>query len=228
MAALLIQGNDFAGRAEARPEARLAENLSRHMRLSHETMPYLRWSYYLSAAADLLSVVPFPDGQSFGGELRERRARADPRPLRRARDPRPGEGRHRSRRRAAPGPRPTSIRPGPAGRSPTPRRSGPRSALLGVVGAAVLLDFLTSFLRAFDYPGGRLWLVDDQLQVLAAYDGRNLAGLDLLHVADVLPAELRALEPAQLLAPGAGVPRARRRPRAHPAGRRRRPGRCST
>ena len=54
---LLIQGNDFAGRAEAGPEARLAENLSRHMRLSHETMPYLRWSYYLSTGADLLSVV---------------------------------------------------------------------------------------------------------------------------------------------------------------------------
>ena len=42
-----------------------------------------------------------------------------------------------------------------------------------MVGAAVLLDFLTSFLRAFDYPGGRLWLVNDQLQVLAASDGRE-------------------------------------------------------
>jgi len=72
---------------------------------------------------------------------------------------------------------------------------------LGMVGAAVLLDFLTSFLRAFDYPGGQLWLVNDQLQVLAASDGANLSGLRLRQLGDVLPEGMRALEPAQLLVP---------------------------
>src|SRR5688500_11313003 len=68
---LLVQGEALAGRPGGAAEARLAEHLSRHMRLSHQTMPYLRWSYYLSARGDLLSVVPFAEGQSFAGELRE-------------------------------------------------------------------------------------------------------------------------------------------------------------
>ena len=66
---LVVRGDGFAGRADAGREARLAGNLSRHMRLSHQEMPYLRWSYYLSAGADLMSVVPFSRRQSFGGEL---------------------------------------------------------------------------------------------------------------------------------------------------------------
>ena len=114
---LVIQGNGPAGR-----EARLAENLSRHMRVSHQAMPYLRWSYYVSAGADVLSVVPFVDGQSFGGELRD----APPeRILERFTDHAimslAGSGARA--RPATAGARPTSIRPGPAGWSPMPRRS---------------------------------------------------------------------------------------------------------
>jgi hypothetical protein len=67
---LAIQGPGFAARPGAGAEARLAANLSRHMRLSHQAMPYLRWSYYVSAQGDLMSVVPFTEGQGFGGELR--------------------------------------------------------------------------------------------------------------------------------------------------------------
>jgi PAS domain S-box-containing protein len=195
---LVVRGDGFAGRADAVAEARLAENLSRHMRLSHQEMPYLRWSYYLSAGADLMSVVPFSDGQGFGGELRE----APPeRILERFND-------HDILALAkAGGPARdawTEAYVDPTGAGwmvayAAPVHAGERP--IGVVGAAVLLDFLTGFLRAFDYPGGRLWLVNDELQVLAASDGRNLAGLDLLRLGDVLPAELGALEPAQLLAP---------------------------
>ncbi len=36
----------------------------------------------------------------------------------------------------------------------------------GVVGSTVLLDFLTGFLRAFDYPSGQLWLVNQHAQIL--------------------------------------------------------------
>jgi PAS domain S-box-containing protein len=195
---LVVRGDGLAGRADAGPEVLLAENLTRHMRLSHQEMPYLRWSYYLSAGADLMSVVPFSRRQSFGGELREA---LPARVLERFQD-------HAILALAKVG---APVRDAwteayvdPTGTGWMVAYAAPVRAekrLIGVVGAAVLLDFLTGFLRAFDYPGGRLWLVNDRLQVLAASDGRNLAGLDLLHLGDVLPARLGALEPAQLLAP---------------------------
>jgi PAS domain S-box-containing protein len=68
-----------------------------------------------------------------------------------------------------------------------------------VVGAAVLLDFLTGFLRAFDYPGGQLWLVDDRLQMLASSSG--FSGPQLWPLDQVLPEGLRGLETAALLTP---------------------------
>ena len=78
-----------------------------------------------------------------------------------------------------------------------PVRADGRS--VGVVGTAVPLDFVNSFVRAFDYPAGQLWLLNGQGQVLAASDGRNQAGVRLLQMDDVLPEALRAVDPAQLL-----------------------------
>jgi PAS domain S-box-containing protein len=192
---LVIQGNGRAGR-----EARLAENLSRHMRVSHQAMPYLRWSYYVSAGADVLGVVPFVDGQSFGGELRD----APPeRILERFTD----HAILNLAAAAAKGPvadRWSEAYVDPAGAGWVVAYAAPvfgGERLIGAVGAAVLLDFLTGFLRAFDYPGGQLWLVNDQLQLLAASDGRNLAGGELLHLGDVAPQQLAAGDPGQLLIP---------------------------
>ena len=195
---LVVRSDGFAGTADAGREVLLAENLSRHMRLSHQEMPYLRWSYYLSAGADLMSVVPFSRRQSFGGELREA-------PLGRVLE---RFGNHAILALAKAGAPArdawTEAYVDPTGAGWMVAYAAPVRAekrLLGVVGAAVLLDFLTGFLRAYDYPGGQLWLVNDQLQVLAASNGRNLSGLDLVPLSDVLPAPLGALEPAQLLAP---------------------------
>ena len=70
-----------------------------------------------------------------------------------------------------------------------PVRADGRS--VGVVGTAVPLDFVNSFVRAFDYPAGHLWLLNGQGQVLAASDGRNQEGARLLEMDDVLPEALR-------------------------------------
>ena len=59
----------------------------------------------------------------------------------------------------------------------TPVRADGR--LVGVVGTTVLLDFLNGFMRAFEQPPGRLWLLNQKGQVLGASDGRNLAGTRL-------------------------------------------------
>ena len=78
-----------------------------------------------------------------------------------------------------------------------PVRADGRS--VGVVGTAVPLDFVNSFVRAFDYPAGHLWLLNGQGQVLAASDGRNQEGVRLLGMDDVLPEALRAVDLAHLL-----------------------------
>ena len=49
----------------------LAENLIQHMQLSHEAMPYLRWSYFRSGQDDLMTIFPFADQAGLGGEVRE-------------------------------------------------------------------------------------------------------------------------------------------------------------
>ena len=89
---------------------------------------------------------------------------------------------------------------------------GAGDQFVGVVGAStLLLDFLSGFLRAFDYPAGQLWLVDDR-QPGAGGVGRPdprraaLAGLDAGPAGG--PARARA---GELLRPIARLPRDRRR-----------------
>jgi hypothetical protein len=195
----VIQGPGFFNRPTAGIEARLAANLSRHMRLSHQAMPYLRWSYYVSAQQDLVGVVPFTEGQSFGGALRG----AEPGEIIERFARHPIMGGRTDEVAAAPEARWTEAYEDPAGAGWAVAYAAPVEGAgrpLGVVGAAVLLDFLSSFLRAFDYPVGQLWLVNDRMQLLAASDRDSLAAPRLRQLTDVLPEGLRALEPAQLLA----------------------------
>lgn len=199
-ARVLARDDALGGRPEAALERDAAVNLVPHMRLAHRSMPYLGWSYYLSAAADVAGVYPLREERGPGGMLRPIRdddvfdevfgssifelGRPEANPHREAywteayRDP------------------------GGAGwmvahAAPVYRGGTFRS----VVATAVRLDFLTGFLRAFDYPCGRLWLVNDRAQVLAASDGRWVAGMDLIGLADVLPAALQDVPSEELLRP---------------------------
>jgi PAS domain S-box-containing protein len=197
---IVLHRGDFAGRSGAAADNWLARSLIPHMRLSHQALPYLRWSYFRSGRDDLMAVFPFVEGQDFGGEVRE--ASVDE-TLERF-----GEAPLFSREPAEVAdllePYWTKAYFDPAGAGWMVAYGAPVRAdgrLVGVVGTAVLLDFLNGFLRAFDHPAGRLWLLNEQGQVLAASDGRNLAGVRLLQMNDVLPERLRDVAPDQLLAP---------------------------
>jgi hypothetical protein len=159
-------------------------------------MPYLRWSYFRSGQDDLMAIFPFADAQGLGGEVREASneeilARFADVPI-------------FDRSQAQTGtPYWTKAYYDPAGAGwmvgcAAPVQADGRS--VGVVGTAVALDFLNGFVRAFDYPAGQLWLLNDQGQVLAASDGRNQSGLRLLEADEVLPQPLRGVEPSRLLA----------------------------
>jgi len=183
-------------------ELGLAEGLVQHMRLAHRAMPYLRWSYYFSAEADFFSLYPFGDNETFGGTLRNQ----------------PGETIVETMfaqpiMTRAEGQSPTSTRPSsywtpafldPAGAGWVVAHAseidleGDRK---GTVGTAVLLDFLTGFVRAFDYPCGKIWLMNDQGQVLAASDGQRVSGLRLLTFEDVLPSAFDDVDMEALTAP---------------------------
>ena len=193
---VVLYGRNFAARGDAPADHWVAENLIQHMRLSHEAMPYLRWSYFRSGQDDLMTVFPFAEEQGFGGEARQA---SNDRVLARFADV-PIFDRTQAQGGA---PYWTQAYFDPAGAGwmvgyAAPVRADGRS--VGVVGTAVALDFLNSFIRAFDYPAGQLWLLNGEGQVLAASDGRNQSGLRLLAMSDVLPGALRAVAPDQLLA----------------------------
>src|SRR5690606_7268186 len=196
---IVLHGGDFAARGDAAADYWLAESLIPHMRLSHQAMPYLRWSYFRSSHDDLMTVFPFVEGQGFSGDVRG--ASADQ--ILASFATVPIFDREQSQ---AGKPFWTEAYFDPAGTGwmighAAPVRVDGRA--IGVVGTAVAVDFRNSFMRAFDYPAGRLWLLNPQGQVLAAPDGRNQAGLRLLQIGDILPESLRALEPEWLLAASA-------------------------
>jgi len=199
----LVQRDDgiFAPRQH---ELALAARLVDHMRLSHGAMPYVRWSYYLSAKRDFAGLFPVYDEPGPGGGARPLR-KGDTFDLVFASDV--------FEQAASDGPARqgywTEAYPDPGGAGWVVGHARPvhrGDDLLGVVGTAVLLDFLTGFLRAFDYPCGELWLVDDE-RVLAASDGRPVTGTGLPSLAEMLPAGLEDASASELLRPSAGFRR---------------------
>ena len=126
MAGSCCTGAISLARGDAAADHWLAESLIPHMRLSHEAMPYLRWSYFRSGQDDLMTIFPFVEGQSFSGEVRE--ASVD-QILARFADV-PIFDRDRTRIRAAlldPG----LLRPCRNGLDGRPRRAGPGGRALG-------------------------------------------------------------------------------------------------
>lgn len=197
---IVLRGRDFATRSGAAADGWLAQSLIPHMRLSHQAMPSLRWSYFRSGRDDLMTVFPFVDGQGFGGEVRDASADEILERLGRV----PLFSREQAEVADLLEPFWTEAYFDPTGSGwmvayAAPVRTDGR--LVGVVGTTVLLDFLDSFIRASDNAAGRLWLMNQEGQVLAASDGRNLAGLRLLQMPEVLPQGLRDLAPEVLLAP---------------------------
>ena len=181
-------------------ELGLAEGLTQHMRLAHRAMPYLRWSYYFAADSSFFSLYPLRQDQAPGGILQSMPddlvvETMVAQPI--ARGMVEGDG-------AVSRPSWTPAFQDPAGAGwivAHATRVSLGEGRHGLVGAAVLLDFLTGFIRAYDYPCGKTWLVNDQGQVLAASDGRRAMGLRLLTVDDVLPDDLGDLDIEELTAP---------------------------
>jgi PAS domain S-box-containing protein len=187
-------------------ESALAAELAPHMRLSHRAMPYLRWSYYLSGGRDLAAVFPLFEGQRLGGALGQATAgealdlildqEIYDRGLPEARPSRTGYWT-----------RPYSD-PGGAGWVVAYARPVERDGqFVGVVGTALGLDFLSSFVRAFDYPAGRLWLVDREGQVLASWDGRATPDLEIAGLADMVSDIAPGADAKELLAAAGGFRR---------------------
>jgi len=187
-------------------EIAAAEGLVPHMRLAHQAMPYLRRSYYLSGEQDFLHVFPMHEDSGFGGRL----SNASNQQLL---DLIFSQDLFQSGLAAADS----------AGQSFwTKAHHDPEGAgwvvahgvairgarhLIGVVGSTVLLDFLSGFLRAFDYQTGQLWLVNEHDQVLASSESPAFAGRRIATLQEVLPSSLSELGSNTLLEPSPGFRR---------------------
>lgn len=176
----------------------VARRLAPHMQLGHRAMPYLRWTY--TFAPDWWPISKFPVFPTHPTVTVGGGARLDGLfPAEMADDGRP-------RLDPATGWSPPFRDPYGAGwlvvlASQVEAGDG----LAGAVGGAVMLDFLTGFLRAFDYAAGRAWLIDLEGRVLADSEGPGVVGLGLRQMAEVLPPALADLAPTELLTPTFGL-----------------------
>lgn len=181
-------------------ELGVAEGLVQHMRLTHQAMPYLRWSYYFADQGNFFSLYPLRQNESLGGSLRT--APDDVIVETMFAQPIIDRGEPHALLSSRPYWTPAFLDPAGAGwvvaHAKEVSLGGEQK---GVVASALLLDFLTGFVRAYDYPCGRIWLVNDQGQVLAASDGQRVAGIRLLTTADVLPEALSQESIETLTAP---------------------------
>ncbi|MGI9437051.1 MAG: hybrid sensor histidine kinase/response regulator, partial [Geminicoccaceae bacterium] len=175
------------------PELGIAEGLVQHMRLAHQAMPYLRWSYYFADDRRFVTLYPQRLNETLGGALR---TLSDDEAVE-VMFAEPITAGSTNERPTDAYWTPAFLDPAGAGWMIAYAQDVPANeGKSGLVATAVLLDFLTGFIRAFDYPCGKVWLVNDQRQILAASDGRRATadGLRLLTLDDVLPEALRRLD----------------------------------
>jgi PAS domain S-box-containing protein len=191
----------LADRPGATTELGAARRLEPHMRLAHQAMPYLRRSYYLSGGEDLAYVYPLEQGIGLSGRMRGASndqildllfAQEIFQDARRA-----GSTGGAYWTRAYVDPEGAWV----VGHATPIGLDADALETAGVVGSTVLVDFLTGFLRAFDYPGGQLWLVNQHAQVLASSELQGRFGRQVRTLQEALPAGLRDLSPATLLQP---------------------------
>ncbi len=179
-------------------EIDMALTLMEQMWLGHADTPYLRWSYYFSARADLTSFYPFATSKEMIGghgftDLDAWFASwADSDILRRA-----GPDANPERLAFWTPPHVDGYGAGWMESLAAPVYDGDR--FLGIVGTDVTLSFLADFLRGSTLPVGQAWLVNDDGAVVAgpgvpAEDSRQAPRL-----ASVLPASLASLPLGDLL-----------------------------
>jgi PAS domain S-box-containing protein len=186
LGARLITTDD--GAAAGTAGVLIGHQLLPHMRIAHRAMPYVRWSWFADGDGRFMVLFPVFSDASFA--------------VRGGRDG--GRALLELIQGSGPFERVASAR-GPAAHWTAayrdPAGSGwvvsqvvrvERDERVDLVGATVLLDFLTGFLRAFDYTAGKLWLINDGGQVLAASDGPVTDGLRLRTVETMLPDDLAA------------------------------------
>ena len=191
-----------------RPPAEMVEldaalDLFVPMWTAHMAAPQLRWSYYLSARGDLMTMFPFAPSSEFIAQGRYPTMSGliagwlgydvfvDGTP---ARNP-----------TGAPywtGPYQDAGGAGWMVSHAAPVYAGGR--FMGVVGTDILLSSLQDFLRAIDWPVGQVWIVDQNGRVLTARDPAPAAGGGTATLAELLPAPLAEVPMAELLAPRSG------------------------
>ena len=177
-------------------ELDLALDLFTPMRLAHLGAPQLRWSYYLSARGDFMTMYPFVPSSEFVAlgdyhDMHELIARwlgydvfVDGTP---AHDP--------DRR-----PYWTGVYSDAGGAGLMVSHAAPASTnshWLGIIGTDILLSYLSDFLQRIDWPVGTVWIVDNSGKVLATRFGTR--AFPAVTSAKQLPQPLADLPLAQVL-----------------------------
>ncbi len=193
---LLARTSVLDADAASSREVDTALDLFALMRHGHVSAPQLRWSYYLSASGDFVTMFPFASSESLaaaGGYSSVRDLVAGwlgydvfllgtP-----ARNP--------ERRPFWTGVYQDAGGAGPMISYVAPIYVGDR--FVGTVGTDILLDYLADFLDRIDWPLGGVWIISDSGEVVAASrDGAKAAGSG----STALPPGLAGIPLPQLLA----------------------------
>ena len=174
------------------------------MRLAHIAAPQLRWSYYLSAQGDFLTMFPFATSSNLTarGDYPKMRALIA------------GGLEHDVLAAATPSQNPsrspywTGVHRDATGAGSMVSQVAPVYAgdhFMGVVGTDIPVAFLNGFLRSVAWPVGRVLIVNDAGQILtwSSNDGTTTTPAS---VEEALPEALAALPLTELLASPAGIP----------------------
>src|SRR3954447_19593230 len=165
---------------------------------AHMAAPQLRWSYYLSARGDLMTMFPFAPSIEFIAQghyptMRDLIAGwlgydvfVEGMP---ARDP--------AGRPYWTGPYQDAGGAGWMVSHAAPVYAGGR--FMGVIGTDILLSSLQAFLHGIDWPVGQVWIVDEAGRVLAARDQPKADGGGTATLAQLLPPPLADLPMDRLL-----------------------------
>ncbi|MGE5476439.1 MAG: ATP-binding protein [Bacteroidales bacterium] len=179
--------------AKARPNGapsnlELALPLLDRFRYGQATTPFLRWSYFFSARKDLLAMAPWASSADVLGEEPTARSFLQHSWTYEITDrgrPENNPDRH---------PYWTKAYHDQAGAGLMVSYGVPvywGEEFIGVMGADVLLSFLSDFLREFPDPDGLLLITNEHGEVLGDREGLVAKAADVMHMDEALPPPLR-------------------------------------